>query len=37
MVKTFQFTTRCTEMIADYFAEIKTAIFQSISERQSAE
>jgi len=28
---------RCTEMIADYYAEIKIAIFQSVSTRQRDE
>jgi len=32
-----QISTRCTEMIADYSAEIKIAIFQSVSKRQRDE
>ena len=32
-----QIFTRCTEMTADYYAEIKIAIFQFVSERQGDE
>jgi len=32
--KSHQISTRCTEMIADYSAKIKIAIFRSVSERQ---
>jgi len=36
-IESRQISTRCTEVIADYFPEIKIAIFQSVSECQGDE